>query len=500
MEEREDAVDLLAIVETLKENRKPIRKITIGFMIAGFLFWLIARLFFPSYESEARLQVRQSSAGGGMMAAMMANMGGVGSLLSMDSTQMGSYIEILKSRGVVIPVIEATEETDYFGKYPRYENYVEKRIMAGPLNMTDVLTVKVRAESPEKAQKVNQMLLDGFLKRVTELNSSQKGSVKSFLEERLKTAKEDLDKAETARRKFKEENKLISPSDNATIFSSQIMEIEKMAAANKVEKEAAEARLAAINQQLSGSGASSANNQTIQQYQSELAKLETTRISYKDKYTEKHPRMIAIEEQIAKLKSKIQEEVTKVAALQAPSDNMVHQGLVAGKYQSEGAVEVARQKGEALQKLIDENNAKLAELPAIEQEYIRLTRDYTVASEIYMLLTKQLEQTKITEFQGPDNILVIDPPHLPDKTAFPRGGITMILATFLGLVVSCGYVVLKELKNQTIRTPETITKFVGIPVLGGVPDITAVTQVQAEGQETRRERLLNKVREYIWKK
>ena len=138
-------------------------------------------------------------------------------------------------------------------------------------------------------------------------------------------------------------------------------------------------------------------------------------------------------------------------------------------------------------------------MPAIEQEFIRLSRDYTIASEIYMLLTKQLEQTKITEFQDPTNILVIDPPHLPDKTAFPRGGITMILATLMGLIFSCGYVVLKELRNQTIRTPETIRKFVGVPVFGSIPDIKTQTEIQTEGQRTRGERLLSKVREYIWK-
>lgn len=501
MEEKEYTIDLMEVADILKENRKPIGKITGIFIIAGFLFWVIARIFFPTYESEAMLQIKQKQSGGGMMAALMGGTGGMGAdFLGIGSSAMESYIEILKSRGVVIPVIEATEEADSKGKYPRYENYVKGRISTNNKKLTDILTVKVKADSPEKAQKANQLLIDSFLKRVADLNSDEKGTIKKFLTERLQTAKGDLSKAETALQKFKEENKILSPSANAEIFTQRIMEVEKQAAANKVELEAAEAQLAAINQQLSGSGAASADNKTIQKYNEELAKLETERISYREKYTKKHPRMIEINERIANLKAKIQQEVGKIAALQAPSDNEVHMGLVGSKYSAEGAVSVARQKREALQQLVDQNNAELAKLPAKEQEYVRLNRDYAVANEIFMLLTKQLEQTKITEHQQPTNVLIVDAPTFPERPVFPRGSTCLILAALLGFVGSIGYVVFKELTNRTIRTVENITEYAGLPVFGCIPDVNSLAVAQAVPQEPEHQRFVEKMREYIWKK
>ena len=40
----------------------------------------------------------------------------------------------------------------------------------------------------------------------------------------------------------------------------------------------------------------------------QLAELETTRISYREKYTDKHPRMIDLEDRIGQLMEKIREE------------------------------------------------------------------------------------------------------------------------------------------------------------------------------------------------
>ncbi len=496
MEDKEYTINLLEVASILKNNIKPIVKITAMFIVAGILFVIIASSFFPRFKSDAVLQIKQGKGSG--VAAMLAGLGG--GVFGTEALQMESYIEILKSRSVVIPVIEATEELDFWGRYPLYTSYVKKQISTEAVPMTDILKVSVYGETREKAQKTNQLLLKGFLQRVSELNSMEKGAQKKFLTERLKTSREELDKAELALQKYKEDHKIISPAANAEIFAQRITEIEQQAAVNQVALEAAEAKLASINRMLTSDGAASADNRTIQQYNNELAKLEATRISYLEKYTEKHPKMIEINDNIAKLKEKIQEEVAKVANLQAPTDNSVHQGLVAGKYQSEGEVAVARKKAEALQQLINRNNVELEKLPELEKGYIKVERDFKVANEVYLMLTKKLEETKITELQQPDNVLLVDEPTYPDVRDFPKTRLTLILAAILGLLCSSGYVVMKELEDKPIRTAESIVKFSGLPVLSVIPDKTRLNKARQSAQEVKQNGFLNKVREFIWKK
>ena len=376
MEEKEYTIDIMEIAEILKENRKPIAKMTGIFVVIISVFLIIASIFFPKYESEALLRIKQEQSSSGLASTMAGFTGG---FLSLTSMQMESYVAILKSRSVVIPVIEATEKPNSKGKFPNYEKYVKNNIIVEHTKLTDILKIKARGDSEEKAQKVNQLLIQSFLKRIAALNTTEKSSLKAFLEERLKTSREELDKAENALQEYKIKNKIISPSETSKFIAERILTIEKQEAANRVDQEIAQASLAAVNSQLNGLGAASADNETLQKYNAELADLESTLITYKERYTEKHPKMIDLKERIAGLKAKIQLENDKISSLQAPSDNVVHQGLVAKKFSSEGALAVLKKKGEALRRAIEENNAELEKLPELERGFIKLSRDYTLA-------------------------------------------------------------------------------------------------------------------------
>lgn len=280
MEEQEQVIDLREILEIIIENKNLVIKMTSAFVILAVLYLLIAS---PVYESEAMLRIKKQQ---GLSSSLldMATGGNMG----MSQQQMGTYAEILKSRGVVIPVIEATEEKED-DKYPDYTKYVEKRIVTTPVPNTDILMVKVSNKDPELAQKANRLLVTGFLKRITNLTRIEQTTTKEFLVERANAAKNELDIAETSLQEYKAEHKIISPTESAKIFTDRISETEKMAAINQVNLEAAQARLAVINRQLGGSGIANADNRTIQQYNMELAKLEAEKIDYQTKYTGKHP-------------------------------------------------------------------------------------------------------------------------------------------------------------------------------------------------------------------
>lgn len=171
MEDQEYTIDLMEVAEIISENRKPIAKITGVFIALAILYLLIAS---PVYESEALLRIKQQQ-GLGQSLLDVATGGNV----QMSQQQMSTYAEILKSRGVVVPVIEATEE-EKDGKYPEYERYVESNITTSPFKNTEILQLKVKGKSPEQAQKANQLLVETFLLRMTELSRVEQTATKNF--------------------------------------------------------------------------------------------------------------------------------------------------------------------------------------------------------------------------------------------------------------------------------------------------------------------------------
>ena len=494
MEDQDYTIELMEIVNIISENRKPIAKITCIFIAVALLYLLRAS---PVYESEALLRIKQQQ-GIGQSLLDAASGGNV----QINQRQMSTYAEILKSRSVVIPVIEATEIQDKNGKYPGYDGYVRGRITTAPFKDTDILSVKMRANEPGKAQKANQVLLAAFLKRMTDLSRVEQTATKNFLQERTDAAKKDLDKAETALQDYKIDNKILTPSDSAKLFLDRITLAEKEAAANRIEMGTAQAKLNAANSILGGEGQYAADSNVVRAYNAQLAKLEAERISYLDKYTEKHPRMIELNDQIAELKAKIAEETRKVAALQAPSDNAVHQRLVANKFQSEGELIVAQQKAALLQEVIDKNNRDLEQLPAVEKGYIKVARDSQVAGELYIMLAKRLEESKVAEVMVPTNVQIVDEPTFPEAPIAPRKGRTLALAALLGILLSCGYTVAMELMNRTIRTEDDVKNYLALPVMGAIPDEESMNLAMTKQKEMENKKpgLLSKLQYYILKK
>lgn len=493
MEDQEYTINLMEVAEIISENRKPIAKITGVFIALAILYLLIAS---PVYESEALLRIKQQQ-GLGQSLLDVATGGNV----AISQQQMSTYAEILKSRGVVVPVIEATEQ-EKDGKYPAYKEYVDSNITTSPFKNTEILQLKVKGKSPEQARKANQLLVETFLLRMTELSRIEQTGTKNFLENRTDAAKKDLDKAETALQDYKIQYKILTPSDSSKLFLDRIALAEKEAAANRIEMGVAQARLNAANSILGGEGRNSADNRTVQAYNAQLAKLESERISYLDKYTEKHPRMIELNDQIAELKTKIRDEVRKVAALQAPSDNAVHQRLVASKFQSEGELIVAQQKAAVLQEVIDQNNRDLELLPAVEKGYVKVARDAEVARELYIMLAKRLEESKVAEVMQPNNVQVVDEPTLPERPISPRKGRTLALAALLGFLLSCGYIVAMELMNRTIRTEDDVKNYLALPVMGAIPDEESMNRamtIQKE-MENKEPGFLSKVQRFFFKK
>ena len=488
----EQSVDLRELLDIILINIKTIGKITLGFIVLAALYLIIAS---PVYESTALLRVKQQQGLGDSLLNAA-----VGGNTQLTQQRMSTYAEILKSRSVVVPVIEATEKKDDKGKYPDYDTYLKTRVNTVPFKNTEILQLSVTARTPEAAQKANQLMVDGFLARLTDLSRIEQRATKEFLDQRTQEAKGELNKAETALQAYKKVNGIISPDDNAKVFSDRIANIEKEAAANQVDLGAARARLNAVNGQLGGAGKATADNTTLKEYNKQLAALEVTRVGYLEKYTAKHPKMVEIDSQIGALKQKIAQETAKVAALQAPSDNAVHQGLLAGKFESEGQIAIAQQKAAELAKIKAKNDADLAQLPAKEQGFIRVLRDATVAQDIYVMLAKRLEEAKVAEVMVANDVQVVDTATLPETPIRPRKALTLVLAALLGILAGCAVTIGGEFLNKRIKTEDEIKNYLNLPVLGAVPEEATLKIAMDKQAKYGKQTLSQRLRRFLWKK
>ncbi len=461
VEKEEETIDLVELWQTAVEHKAFIAKCTIITTLLAGAYLFVAT---PTYQSIALLRVKQSqSLGDSILSSLPTG--------SATATQqlMNTDSQILKSREVVIPVIEKTQKPDKAGVYPDYDAFVKGHITTTPVKDADIMQVAVTAPTAEEAQQMNQLLVKGFLNRLTDLSQSEKKTIRQFIEKRVVSAKRELTDAENKLQAYQSEHKIYSPTDQMKGLTDKISMIDKAKADNQLNLEQAQATLASTNSQLSSAGVSIAISPTIDKYKTQLADLEAQKASYADKYTDEHPTMQALDQQIKTVQASLNTEIGNIVAQQAPSSSPVQQGLLADKYKSEAMVAVAQSKAAALAKLDADTNKVIEQFPEKEKGYIQLQRDQDVAQEIYIMLAKRLEEAKVAEVMVPTEVQVVDNPTLPDKPIAPRKGLTLIIGFLLGVLGSTSYVIANSLLNRKIKTVDDVEKYLGLPVLGVVP-------------------------------
>ena len=469
--------------DCVRMAKKRYRLILLISLVTVFAVLLVSFITSPTYEAVTSLRVKVPR---GLATSLLSDMPG-GSPL--DARQnLANYVEMLKSRTVVQPVIDKVyaDEDDS----PRYEQLI-KTINVIPSKTADILYLRVQARSPEEAQLIANELSDTLISLLT----AEQGAVREFIGQRLKESKLELEKAEGVLEEYKRMQKMIAPDVQSKAMLDKVIGIDKLKSENIVNLMSAQARLSSIEQQLAGEKPGFiADNPLIQQYKSKLADLEVELVSTLPKYSDSHPKIISLRAAIAEAKAKLNAEAALVVNADAASGNAIHQNLLQGKITAEAEVAATMAQKAAIENIIASSEKEMLALPAKEQGISRLMREALVAQEIYIMLDKRYEEARINEVMRPSDVQVLDAAVVPELPIKPRivlnGVIGAILGLFIGIVLS----LIIEYKNWTIRNDAEAKQLLNLPVMGIVPDLDKITFSKKELFWTRIRELLSQKR------
>lgn len=126
---------------------------------------------------------------------------------------------------------------------------------------------------------------------------------------------------------------------------------------------------------------------------------------------------------------------------------------------------------EKRQTLEDERNKlnkRIATMPKTQQEILRLTRDVQVEQEIFMQLLNKEQELSVTKASTVGNVRIIDPALTQINPVQPRKTLIVLLAVFVGGLLSVGFVLLKTMLHKGIDNPEALEEH-GINVYASIP-------------------------------
>ncbi len=112
---------------------------------------------------------------------------------------------------------------------------------------------------------------------------------------------------------------------------------------------------------------------------------------------------------------------------------------------------------------LDDIRSKIVNLPETQQEMLHLSEDLEVARQVYLQLLNRSQELNVIKAGTLGSIRIIDTALALPKPVEPNKKLVVILAGFLGLVLSMAYVLLSSYIKRGVRTPDEIED-TGIPV------------------------------------
>lgn len=205
----------MATMDLLTQHRHALVRLTAGALV---VFTVVAFLIPKRYEAIARLMPPdQSSAGAAVLGALTAKGGDVLGTIAGDAlglrTSGAAVVGILTSRTIQDDLINQFDLRKVYWR-KRYEDtrkILEKRTGVGEDKKSGIITITVQDSDPRRAADMVRAYINDLNRRVSQLTTSSAHRERVFLEERLKSVKEDLDRATLQLSRFSSKNMTFDP-------------------------------------------------------------------------------------------------------------------------------------------------------------------------------------------------------------------------------------------------------------------------------------------------
>lgn len=124
-----------------------------------------------------------------------------------------------------------------------------------------------------------------------------------------------------------------------------------------------------------------------------------------------------------------------------------------------------------LQEQIREIEKQLKGFSSPELEYNRLSREIEVNKKLYAMLKEKLEEARISEAQKVEDVSIVNPAVLPGGPVSGNKHMGMLVAVIMGLISGLSLAFILETLDTSIGTIEDVENVVKLPVLGVIPSI-----------------------------
>ncbi len=381
-------------------------------------------------------------------------------VVDVDTTDVDYYntqYKILRSRSLAETVAAKLRAAGNPQDGRLTRNTILEMTKVEPVRNSRLVDVIAESAIPQQAARVANVLAEVYIEQDLNKKVESVRMASEKLAEELTKAKTRLDESERKFTEYKERNNIVSLNEKQNLVLEELSRLNEAAATARTERLKKEARynqLKSLPLEQLGHEEEVISDPSIQSLrQSELASLQTVEMLAK-RYGNKHPSMISVRAELARLREAIDQQIPKIVE------------------EAKNLWEKARSQEEQLVQAVEKKKQEVIEFTRRVNQYESLAREVDTNKKLFDEILNRTRETDISQRTEKSNIRIVDRADVPKSPFKPRTKLNLILALTAGVIVGTGAAFFVEHLNDTVEDPADIEGFLAKPFLRAVPVIS----------------------------
>ena len=331
------------------------------------------------------------------------------------------------------------------------------RVGVDPVRGSHLVDVTFTAQDPKFAATAANALVDEYVDQNLQVKLQSTQGMLDWLERELTGQQKKVEDSERSLAQYRERENALSLDEKQNIVLSRLNQLNDAATRARTARVQKESLYNQVKSISAGTAPDAipiiAQNTSVQNAKIKLASLQADKVRLLDRYGEKHPQVLQVNNGLADAQR--QYDLAVAGAVQS----------VRNEY------EAAMIEERSLSQNLDGAKAEATVLNRKGIGYGVMEREAKSNREVYQSLLTREKELRVSANSRTNNVRVIDHAEVPKAPVTPGGRRTWLISMVVGLVLSVAVALGLDYMNDTIKTPEDVTRRLKLPFLGLVPTV-----------------------------
>ncbi len=331
------------------------------------------------------------------------------------------------------------------------------RVGVDPVRGSRLVDVTFASMDPKFAARAANALVDEYVAQNLAVKLQTTENMVEWLDKELAHQQKKVEDSERALAEYRDKENALSLDDKQNIIGSRLNQLNDAvirAKTTRVQKEALYNQVRVLAPGAAGDTLPIvAQNAQLIAIRSHLTDLQRERVRLSERYGEKHPEIVKINAALQDTERQLQTETAKV--LQSIKNDY----------------DTAVLEEQTLTRNLEAAKADAADLSRKGINYGMMEREAKSNRQVSEALLQRENELRVSSNSRANNVRVVDHAEVPKAPMAPTGRRTWLLSLTVGLVLAVGVAFGLDYMNDTIKTPEDVTRRLKLPFLGLVPSV-----------------------------